>query len=91
MGERPPPQTPEEALAENVVLRAHVAKLEARIEELERRLNQSSQNSSRPPSSDPPHIKKPPPRKPSGRKPGGQPGHEGKSRTLLPPPSHPIR
>ncbi len=84
MAERPPPQTLEEALAENVVLRAHVAKLEARIEELERRLNQSSQNSSRPPSSDPPHIKKPPPRKPSGRKPGGQPGHEGKSRTLLP-------
>lgn len=55
-----------------------------RIEALERRLDQTSQNSSRPPSSDPPSVKKPPPKKPSGRKPGGQPGHEGHHRELLP-------
>jgi len=55
-----------------------------RIEALEQRLNQTSQNSSRPPSSDPPSIKKPPPKKPSGRKPGGQPGHPGSHRELLP-------
>lgn len=55
-----------------------------RIEALEQRANQTSQNSSRPPSSDPPSVKRPPPRKPSGRKPGGQPGHEGNHRELLP-------
>ena len=55
-----------------------------RIEALEQRLNQTSQNSSQPPSSDPPSAKKPPPKKPSGRKPGGQRGHEGHHRELLP-------
>ena len=61
-----------------------VAWQQRRIEVLEQRLNQTSQNSSRPPSSDPPSIKKPPPKKPSGRKPGGQPGHQGNRRDLLP-------
>lgn len=59
--------------------------LQQKVEELEARLNQNSQNSSKPPSSDPPstppRISKPP----SGRKPGGQPGHEGHHRSLLPP------
>jgi transposase len=56
-----------------------------RIADLERQLKQDSSNSDKPPSSDPPHR---PPRKKPGkgkRKPGGQPGHEGKTRPLLPP------
>jgi transposase len=60
-------------------------RLEARVGELERRLNRSSRNSSLPPSQDPPSA---PPRaggKPSGRKRGGQLGHEGRSRRLLSP------
>jgi transposase len=51
----------------------------ARIAELERRLGQNSQNSSRPPSSDA-FDNKPPPRsvrKKSGRRPGRQPGSPG--------------
>lgn len=78
------PTTLEEALAENRALRALVAKLETRIEELERRLAQNSQNSSRPPSSNSPSVKLPPKKKRSGRKPGGQPGHKGSHRALLP-------
>ena len=59
-------------------------RLEARVAELEQRLNRSSRNSSLPPSQDPPSAP-PRPRKPSsGRRPGGQPGHEGRSRPLLP-------
>jgi transposase len=60
-------------------------RLEARVAELERRLNRSSRNSSLPPSQDPPSA---PPRlggKRSGRGRGGQPGHEGRHRRLLPP------
>jgi transposase len=59
-------------------------RLEARVAELERRLNRSSRNSSLPPSQDPPSA---PPRrrgKRSGRGRGGQPGHEGRHRRLLP-------
>lgn len=60
-------------------------RLEARVEELERRLGMNSGNSSKPPSSDPPwknllRRKKPK----SGRDPGGQPGHEGSTRSMLP-------
>jgi transposase len=60
-------------------------RLEARVAELERRLNRSSRNSSLPPSQDPPSA---PPRargKGAGRKRGGQEGHEGRYRRLLPP------
>ena len=56
----------------------------ARMAELEERLRQSSQNSSRPPSSDAPAVDRPAKRPPSGRRPGGQPGHEGQQRMLLP-------
>jgi transposase len=60
-------------------------RLEARVAELERRLNRSSRNSSLPPSQDP-RSAPPRPRQPgSGRKQGGQPGHEGRHRRLLPP------
>ncbi len=65
--------------------RGESGRLEARVAELERRLNRSSRNSSLPPSQDPPSA---PPRaggKGSGRGRGGQPGHEGKHRRLLPP------
>jgi len=59
-------------------------RLEARVGELEQRLNRSSRNSSLPPSQDPPSAP-PRPRGPgAGGERGGQPGHEGKSRPLLP-------
>src|SRR5262245_55115021 len=57
---------------------AKIAELEAKVEELTRRLNQNSRNSSRPPSSD--GFRKSPGRKrqkQSGRKPGKQPGAPG--------------
>lgn len=65
-------------------LEAEVARLLERIAELERRLGLNSRNSSKPPSSD---IAAPPkpPREKSGRKRGGQPGHERRTRELLPP------
>ena len=53
----------------------HILLLQARIAELEARLNQHSQNSSKPPSSDPPSAPPRPARVPRGRKAGAQPGH----------------
>jgi transposase len=65
-------------------LEAMVAKLMARVAELEEKLGISSRNSSKPPSSDPPTV--PPKSKPpTGRKPGGQPGHKGHRREMFPP------
>ena len=62
-----------------------IAQLEARVEQLERRLGRNSRNSSLPPSEDPPGA---PPRRRgkdrSGGPPGGQSGHEGHGRELLP-------
>jgi transposase len=49
--------------------------LQARTAELEARLKQHSQNSSKPPSSDPPSAPPRPARVPRGRKAGAQPGH----------------
>ena len=53
---------------------AEIARLEARIAELEKRLGKNSSNSSKPPSSD--GLKRTKSQRPknSGRKPGGQPG-----------------
>jgi len=59
-------------------------RLEARVAELEQRLNRSSRNSSLPPSQDPPSAPPRPGKQGSGRGRGGQPGHEGKHRRLLP-------
>ena len=59
-------------------------RLDARVAELEQRLNRSSRNSSLPPSQDPPSAPPRPPKRASGRRRGGQPGHEGTSRPLLP-------
>jgi transposase len=61
-----------------------IAQLEAEVRELTARLNQNSQNSSKPPSSDGPHVKRKPPKLPSGRKPGGQPGHPPHQHALVP-------
>jgi transposase len=60
-------------------------RLEVRVGELEQRLSRSSRNSSLPPSQDPPSTPARPRTAASGRGPGGQPGHEGRSRRLLPP------
>jgi transposase len=64
---------------------AYIRLLEAKIAELEARLNQNSTNSSKPPSSDAPHVKPAPPKAPSGKRRGGQPGHPKAQRTLLVP------
>jgi transposase len=56
-------------------LQQHQLLLQARNAELEARLNQHSQNSSKPPSSDPPSAPPRPARVPRGRKAGAQQGH----------------
>lgn len=66
-------------------VQAYIRYLEARLADLEARLNQDSSNSSRPPSSDPPSAKPAPPKAPSGKARGGQPGHPKRSRPELPP------
>ena len=50
----PTPTALEEALAENARLRSQVQRLEEMVARLEARLNQNSQNSSKPPSTDHP-------------------------------------
>lgn len=66
-------------------LEREVHRLRQRLEELERRLNRNSGNSSVPPSANPPWAPRPASKKkPTGRKPGGQPGHQGHHRKLLP-------
>lgn len=59
---------------------SQIAELEERVRVLEARLNQNSQNSSKPPSTDVFVNEKPKPkssRTRSGKKPGGQKGHQG--------------
>jgi transposase len=63
---------------------ARIAKLTARIEELERRLRRDSHNSSTPPSQDPPGARERKRAPSSGRGQGGQPGHLGHGRSLQP-------
>jgi len=67
-----------------LALEARYERLEVRVEKLEAQLRQSSRNSSLPPSQDPPSAPPRPQKPASGRRPGGQPGHEGRSRPLLP-------
>jgi transposase len=77
------------ALARVSALEEKVARLEQQNAELKQengelraRLNQNSQNSSKPPSSDGPEVKRPTSPQ-STRKRGGQPGHEGAKRVRL--------
>lgn len=68
-----------------------IKKLRARVEQLEGRLAQNSQNSNRPPSSDGP--RNPPPkslRQRSGRKAGGQSGHSGQTLQQVKEPDHVV-
>jgi transposase len=58
-----------------VQLQHENAALPQRLADLEARLNQHSQNWSKPPSSDPPSAPPRPLRSPRGRSKGGQPGH----------------
>lgn len=61
---------------ENLELKKYCAKLEARIAELERQLNQNSKNSSRPPSTD--GFKRVTKKRKKGENPpGGKKGHKG--------------
>jgi len=78
-------------------LQQQVAALQQQVAELQARLNQHSQNSSKPPSSDPPSAPPRPTRPARGRARGAQPGHVGQHRPLLPPdelheivPHHPL-
>lgn len=64
---------------------AELKELKARVRELEARVGQNSQNSSKPPSSDPPSAPPRSPKVPRGRKAGAQPGHDGHQRPLVPP------
>jgi transposase len=61
-----------------------LVRLGARVATLTERVQQNSQNSSKPPSSDGPHIKPRPQQAPSGRRAGGQAGHAGHWRPLVP-------
>lgn len=67
---------------ENTALKARVAMLEKRIEELERLLGMNSKNSSKPPSSDPPGTAVVLPRRRKKR--GARNGHQPHLRALLP-------
>lgn len=60
-----------------------IAKLEARVEELQRE-RKTPQNSSLPPSTVHPHAKPASPKRKSKRKRGGQPGHKKHERPLIP-------
>jgi transposase len=81
----PPPEiSAEDWAATPVAVRVLVTELLQRIARLEARLNQTSQNSSKPPSSDPPQVRPRRTKEPSGRKSGGQPGHTGHNRQLTP-------
>ncbi len=65
---------------------ARISELEERVKSLEVMLNKNSSNSSKPPSTDSFAREKPNPKSSrirSGKKPGGQPGHVGKTLTLV--------
>jgi transposase len=75
-----------EALEQRIeTLEASQAQLLKRVEQLEQRLNQNSQNSSKPPSSDPPYQRPERERRKSKRRRGGQKGHKGHRQQMLKP------
>jgi transposase len=61
-----------------------IARLTARVANLESKLSKDSSNSSKPPSISHPHDKSPSFKPKSGRKRGGQPGHDKHERVLIP-------
>lgn len=65
------------------LLTAQLQSAQLRIAQLERRLQENSSNSNKPPSSDGLANKPAFPRKRGLRKPGGQPGHPGKTLDLV--------
>ena len=73
---------PEAVFAAIQRLDEQVAVLTARVQELEARLGQHSQNSHRPPASDGPRTPHRSPRPRSDKAPGGQPGHPGHTLAL---------
>src|SRR5436190_9687049 len=83
----PPSLPPDVFAALPSAVQAYIGYLEARLADLEARLNQDSSNSSKPPSSDPAYAKPAPPRPLSAKRKGGQPGHPKRSRPDLPPDS----
>lgn len=74
--------TPESVRQLVLDLLASVEQLQKEVTNLREQVNQSSQNSSKPPSSDPPSVKRKPPTPKGQRKRGGQLGHKGKGRRL---------
>jgi transposase len=94
MNRKQPPQgisakdwqaTPESVRQMVLSLLSTVEQLQQEVARLSERVNQNSQNSSKPPSSDPAAVKRKPAVKKGQRKQGGQPGHRGKGRKLKPP------
>lgn len=81
-------ETPPEVIAYIIHLHEKIEKLEARVKELESRLNLNSTNSGKPPSSDGYARKIRKKRDNHKKKPGGQPGHKGNTLKLSPNPDH---
>lgn len=84
------PECPPEVVAYIYYLHEKIDKLEARVTELESRLNLNSSNSGKPPSSDG-YARKARTtslRVKTKKKPGGQPGHKGKTLEQSPNPDH---
>jgi transposase len=80
-----PPEAQAARAAVFLAMQQRVYELEARVRDLEARLQLNSTNSSKPPSSDPIGMKRKPPAPPSGKQRGGQPGHRKFRRSLVPP------
>lgn len=80
----------ERFLAENLLLKQSIQKLEERIAVLEARLNQDSHNSNKPPSSDGLQRKITNVRTKSDRPSGGQKGHPGKTLLMVETPDHVV-
>ena len=83
-------ETPPEVIEYITLLHGIIESMDARIKELESRLNLNSRNSGKPPSSDGLTRKN---RQNSqnvnnNKKPGGQPGHKGKTLLQSPNPDH---
>jgi transposase len=67
------------------ILEEENAQLKKRVEALETRLNQNSNNSSKPPSSDSPYAKKPKKKEKEKGKAGAKKGHKGNRQEMLEP------